>query len=225
VDFAEALERSLARLAGLAKAVESPILREQVETEIAALRADLAGLRGTLRRLEGERRTERARRDEVTELPDGRYLLERLDEEFPRAARYQTPFSVLLAVLDSYESVKTARGRLVADDLLRRTANAIRRTTRETDITVRDGPDTFAILLPHTDYDAACRLGARLAVVVGGLPGGPTLDVGIAALTASTEGPSALLRTAERALNRARLLRTEEMKGTATWMPGGSARE
>ncbi|HXH83884.1 MAG TPA: GGDEF domain-containing protein [Candidatus Tectomicrobia bacterium] len=226
MDFVDALARSLARLAGLAKAVENPILRDQLEAEIATFQAHLAGLRATLGQMESERRSLRtARRDEVTDLPDGRYLVERLGEEFRRSVRYQTALSVMLAALDDYQAVKARRGRLVADDLLRRAAHTIKRSTRETDIVVREGPDTFAILLPHSDHEAARRLGARLAVAVGALPGSPTLDVGIATVTASTEGPMALLRMAERALTRARLLRTEETRGRATWIPGELSRE
>ena len=65
--------------------------------------------------------------------------------------------------LDDFKLVNDTFGHLLGDDVLRWTADLIRRTLRASDVPARYGGDEFAILLPDADHDEAAATAARLA--------------------------------------------------------------
>jgi diguanylate cyclase (GGDEF)-like protein len=116
--------------------------------------------------LENARLYEEARaladRDPLTGFFNHRYLHERFGQEAVRARRSHRPLSLLMLDLDDFKLVNDTFGHLLGDDVLRWTADLIRRTLRASDVPARYGGDEFAILLPDAERDEAAATAARL---------------------------------------------------------------
>jgi diguanylate cyclase (GGDEF)-like protein len=209
-DITRALCRPLARLEGLARALEDVLLRHQMETELSEVSASLTALLRSYRALQEEycRVAHTSAYDAVTRLYNQLNFVERLDDEFQRALRYATPLSVLLMDLDDFEAVVDARGYMVGNELLRRVGRVIRQNIRGTDIAGRYDGNTFAMALPQTTSDQATRLAERLQLAVAALPENVRVTIGNACLGAAIDGPLDLLTDAYRSLHRAKTGRT-----------------
>jgi diguanylate cyclase (GGDEF)-like protein len=70
--------------------------------------------------------------------------------------------SLLMLDIDDFKLVNDRLGHLLGDEVLRWTAEIIRRTLRASDIAARYGGDEFAVLLPDADQDEAERTAERL---------------------------------------------------------------
>ncbi|HET7702347.1 MAG TPA: diguanylate cyclase [Candidatus Limnocylindrales bacterium] len=124
--------------------------------------------------LENARLYEEARaladRDPLTGFFNHRYLHERFGQEAVRARRGRRPLSLLMLDLDDFKIVNDTFGHLLGDDVLRWTAELIRRTLRASDVPARYGGDEFAILLPEADHDEAARTAERLVAAFAAAP-------------------------------------------------------
>src|SRR5690606_13352555 len=76
--------------------------------------------------------------------------------------RYGGDLSCIMLDLDGLKAVNDALGHCAGDELLRITADVIRRCTRRSDVSARAGGDEFVILLPQTPPEMAGLLAARL---------------------------------------------------------------
>jgi diguanylate cyclase (GGDEF)-like protein len=116
--------------------------------------------------LENARLYEEARaladRDPLTGFYNHRYLHERFGQEAVRARRARRPLSLLMLDLDDFKLVNDTFGHVLGDDVLRWTADLIRRTLRTSDIPARYGGDEFAILLPDAGREDAALTAERL---------------------------------------------------------------
>ncbi len=151
---------------------ESIGLVELISTHPIELDGDRLSLSRTIANeasiaLENARLYEEARaladRDPLTGFFNHRYLHERFGQEAVRARRSHRPLSLLMLDLDDFKLVNDSFGHLLGDDVLRWTADLIRKTLRASDIPARYGGDEFAILLPDADRDEAAATAARLA--------------------------------------------------------------
>src|SRR3954451_17268572 len=102
--------------------------------------------------------------------------------------------------LDCFKAFNDENGHPAGDRLLAETAAAWRPIMRETDTLARYGGEEFAVLLPHSDREAALVVVDRLLAAV---PEGQTASAGIAAWDGG-ETADALLARADAALYEAK---------------------
>ncbi len=100
--------------------------------------------------------------DELTGLYNRKEFYRILAEEANRCLRYRRPMALLMCDLDQFKTLNDLHGPLAGDEVLRQTAQALRKMLRAVDRTARYGGDEFAVILPETSGDAARRVAERL---------------------------------------------------------------
>lgn len=95
-----------------------------------------------------------------------RYRLDfELARELNRSARLGHPLTLLLLDLDNLQVLRETYGHPLGDQILRRLGAWLQTYVRGMDLVARWGDNTFAILLPETGTDSACRVAERLAAM------------------------------------------------------------
>ncbi len=93
--------------------------------------------------------------DELTELPNRRAFMQRLDEELQRARRYKSSFCVAMVDLDHFKRINDTYGHSAGDEILRKYANNILSILRRSDMVARYGGEEFAIIFPSASLEEA----------------------------------------------------------------------
>ncbi|NOZ37222.1 MAG: GGDEF domain-containing protein [Gammaproteobacteria bacterium] len=93
--------------------------------------------------------------DELTELPNRRAFLRRLDDEMSRTKRYGADLALVIIDLDHFKTINDKYGHAVGDAVLCSYAEDILTTFRHHDMVARYGGEEFAVLLPNTDEQGA----------------------------------------------------------------------
>jgi diguanylate cyclase (GGDEF)-like protein/PAS domain S-box-containing protein len=101
--------------------------------------------------------------DVLTDLPNRRFLLERLDALLREAQGSENWGAVVFIDLDHFKFVNDARGHATGDALLRTVAARLSAMVREGDTVARIGGDEFVVLLPRIARD---HEGARSAALL-----------------------------------------------------------
>jgi diguanylate cyclase (GGDEF)-like protein len=102
-----------------------------------------------------------ATHDELTGLPNRRYVQERLEKLL--AERGPGAAAVLIVDIDGFKRVNDAHGHAVGDTVLVVIANRIVQATRGRDIVARLGGDEFAVLVWFDDAASAAELADAVA--------------------------------------------------------------
>ncbi|WP_235509376.1 GGDEF domain-containing protein [Acidovorax sp. Root402] len=127
------------------EAAERHALERTMEGTQAALTQALADLD---RVRNGERLARhQALHDELTNLPNRRHLLLRLEDLLDQRHSLQPGPTVLFIDLDNFKTVNDTHGHGVGDEVLRITAARLNAAVRHGDLVVRLGGDEFACLL------------------------------------------------------------------------------
>jgi diguanylate cyclase (GGDEF)-like protein len=103
-----------------------------------------------------------ALRDPLTGLGNHRAFQEELDRQVEAAQRYGVPVSLAILDLDEFKAINDSRGHAGGDRALAQFGNLVAHSVRRVDRSFRIGGDEFAILLPHTDPEAAKVVMRRL---------------------------------------------------------------
>jgi diguanylate cyclase (GGDEF)-like protein len=93
-------------------------------------------------------------------------ILEQLERELERAARYHRPLTVAMADLDHFKEVNDRYGHLAGDALLNRVAQVAASGLLSTDAIGRYGGEEFLIVLPETDIAGACAVAEKIRGLV-----------------------------------------------------------
>ncbi|MEH6357345.1 MAG: EAL domain-containing protein [Pseudomonadales bacterium] len=86
--------------------------------------------------------------DALTDLPNRRLLLDRLDQALTSARRYEHAGAMLFIDLDNFKKINDTLGHSVGDAVLKELANRIASHLRKSDTVARIGGDEFVVLLP-----------------------------------------------------------------------------
>ncbi len=152
-----------------------------------------------------------SRNDPLTGLVNRSVFRDRVSQALSRSERSQKPGGLLLVDLDSFKAVNDTYGSDSGDTLLQHVAKQLENAVRPYDVVARLGGDDFGILLE--DVDEAADIGSITervlesvaeALLVGEREIVTTASIGAAIFPSDGRDPSALLRNAGFALDRAK---------------------
>ncbi|HET7587179.1 MAG TPA: sensor domain-containing diguanylate cyclase [Gammaproteobacteria bacterium] len=103
-----------------------------------------------------------SKEDSLTGLFNRRYMDERLAAEIKRAERFGRDIAIAMADLDFFKRVNDDCSHSIGDEVLRITAQILRRACRSIDIISRYGGEEFVICFPETDVDSARNVCERI---------------------------------------------------------------
>lgn len=151
--------------------------------------------------------------DELTDLPNRRSFMRRLEDEVGRVQRYGSTLSMVILDIDGFKAINDQYGHAIGDEVLKMYARHVLSIFRHHDMVARYGGEEFAVLLPNTDINGALSAiakvqrraaEAKLQLETDGrsLPL-PAFSAGIALYEAG-ETPTDLIERADSALYRAK---------------------
>ncbi|HEY6331700.1 MAG TPA: HD domain-containing phosphohydrolase [Blastocatellia bacterium] len=113
-----------------------------------------------------ERTQEFALTDNLTGLPNSRYMYSFYEQERSRAERQDAPLVLMMMDLDGFKKINDTYGHHVGDDILRRTAQILRRRLRLGDTLIRYAGDEFVAVLHQATPEVVVDLKQRLQSAV-----------------------------------------------------------
>jgi diguanylate cyclase (GGDEF)-like protein len=155
---------------------------------------------------------EQAVTDQLTGLPNRRYLWDVLEAELLRSERKQVSLAVLMLDIDFFKEFNDRWGHEAGDLVLRNVAFALRQVVRGSDIVARHGGEEFVIVLPEATREVALVRAEELRAAVAALRltyageslGAITVSVGVTVSAGPHESAEALLRAADNAMYEAK---------------------
>lgn len=106
--------------------------------------------------------SELAMTDELTQLYNRRYMIQRLREEIARSKRHRLSLSCLMLDVDYFKEVNDKFGHLAGDMVLQELSNLLQNVVRTTDVVSRYGGEEFVIVLPQTDWQGAYYVAEKI---------------------------------------------------------------
>jgi diguanylate cyclase (GGDEF)-like protein len=104
--------------------------------------------------------------DALTDIFNKRYLLEFLDRELSRSARYARPLALILFDLDRFKAINDELGHLGGDFTLREVAACVKSHVRKEELFARYGGEEFVVVLPETNLDGGTTVAERIRTTV-----------------------------------------------------------
>ncbi|PHQ26003.1 diguanylate cyclase [Marinobacter guineae] len=156
------------------------------------------------RRREEERLSWEATHDSLTQLLNRRAFSASLIKCLGEAGRQEVRSVLMLIDLDHFKPVNDEGGHLLGDDLLRRLADLLKESVRQSDTVARLGGDEFGIILPACGLARAEALAEKIRANVealrieqDGRSFGVTTCIGLTELAPDDNGPREALARAD----------------------------
>ncbi|WP_020589658.1 GGDEF domain-containing response regulator [Desulfobacter curvatus] len=109
-----------------------------------------------------EKVLELARKDSLTGTLNRRAFMEKLDQELERAARKNTPLSLLMTDIDHFKQVNDRYGHLSGDRVLKQFVSQMAQVIRPYDFIGRYGGEEFILCLPDCSIKEARDIAERM---------------------------------------------------------------
>jgi diguanylate cyclase (GGDEF)-like protein len=145
--------------------------------------------------------------DPLTELPNRRFAMERLDQEWALSKRGGRALSCMMVDIDHFKSINDKFGHQTGDDALKTIAHILRQSARTQDVVCRYGGEEFVVICPDADIDSAYQAAERLRLSVAaldskslGITNRLTISIGVAEKKDNTASIDALLNLADERL-------------------------
>ena len=160
------------------------------------------------------RLVDQAMRDPLTGLYNRRIMAEMFTRELMVAKRKERPLAIVMIDIDHFKLFNDRHGHEAGDAVLRAVAQLLSAECRSSDVVCRYGGEEFAILLPEANRESAVQRASRLregvktlAVANRGIALEPvTISMGIAVFPDHGMDAGALLRAADEALYRSKMM-------------------
>lgn len=189
----------LARIKGGQRVVE---LQERVASDRKMIMRQVAELGLMTRKLRTAALT-----DVLTDLPNRRYAMKRLETDWDASARTDSPLSVIMLDIDHFKKVNDTYGHDIGDVVLKETARMLRLSTRQGEEASRLGGEEFFVVCPNSTESQAAVCAERLRgaierniIKAGGFDGNVTVSLGVAARTKAMPNFDALIKAADEAV-------------------------
>jgi diguanylate cyclase (GGDEF)-like protein len=104
--------------------------------------------------------------DALTDIHNKRYLIEFLDREIARSARYVRPLTLILFDIDRFKAINDDLGHLGGDFTLRELAGCVKANVRKEELFARYGGEEFTIVLPETPPEGALVVAERIRTLI-----------------------------------------------------------
>jgi diguanylate cyclase (GGDEF)-like protein len=104
--------------------------------------------------------------DALTDIHNKRYMLEFLDRELARSARYCRPLALILFDIDRFKAINDELGHLGGDFTLRELAAAVKAGIRKEELFARYGGEEFTVVLPETNSEGGAQVAERIRQLV-----------------------------------------------------------
>ncbi|MFA7270985.1 MAG: diguanylate cyclase, partial [Sterolibacterium sp.] len=146
--------------------------------------------------------------DTLTNLPNRRLLLDRINQSLSQAIRHKRSMAVMFLDLDRFKDINDTLGHEVGDELLKAAASRLNSCVRTGDTVSRQGGDEFVIVLAEINQQQdAARVAEKiidafaLPVMVNGNELTITTSIGIAVYAGNqADDTQELLRKADKAM-------------------------
>jgi diguanylate cyclase (GGDEF)-like protein/PAS domain S-box-containing protein len=102
--------------------------------------------------------------DPLTNLPNRRLFLDRLQQAQAHSERHKTNCAILFIDLDNFKTLNDTKGHDIGDLLLVEVANRLRNSVRSSDTVARLGGDEFVVIVEKLSDDAICATGQATVI-------------------------------------------------------------
>jgi len=201
-------------------------LQQELEHDREELRHFAAELAISNRSLQ-----EAALTDALTGLPNRRYALERLQQEWAASHRNARSLACMVIDLDCFKQINDLYGHDVGDMALRQASETMRQELRSQDVICRTGGDEFLVICPETSEKEVLACGERLRREIETLTVSNddealrlSISVGVAVRDETMTSAGDLVKKADRATLKAKRL-GRNLVESRTDMDDGAERE
>jgi len=154
--------------------------------------------------------------DSLTDLPNRRLVLDRLQQDLIRSRRFGNAGALLFLNLDRFEAINDSLGHAAGDEILKQTAKRLAELLSSKETVARVGSDEFVVMLPELNHipEHATSLAQRFAEKVKSSLSMPyplhdqklhiTASIGISVYPLGNENADDVLGKADIAMHRAK---------------------
>lgn len=199
-------------------------LQRKVEADKQTMYRQVAELGVMTRKLRATSLT-----DPLTELPNRRYAMKRLEADWDASTSKGTTFSVIMVDIDHFKAVNDTFGHDMGDVVLRATSNVLKKAIRASDEVCRIGGEEFLILCKNTNEADCSKVAERVRLCVErhivrepGFDRNVTLSLGVAGTDTGYATSEALLKGADEAVYASKDNGRNQVH-RASQLPGASA--